>query len=363
MTSFNPENPMIATAHARLELPYPLLKAWLLAAEVYVDRGHEDTDGTLHLAFGNGFVHVSDDAGGSALLLEAQDFQTLQSLRDTVTEGAAEAHLTPIWRETHQPGKPVNLCIAQLERIEQISPSFRRLWLQGPELQHLLAGGLHFRLLQGPPGAPWPTVDARGITQWPGGPAAWHRPIYTMRSIEPAGDDTRISVDIFLHQGGRITDWSETLIPGQDIGLMGPSGGDIPQTSGGAVPWFALFGDETALPAIARIVAELPQDAVGEVVIQLPSAADQQPLRHPPGLRLRWLLRDAPALQASAGLFDALQASPIPASKRFVFFGAESTETAAARGYLQAAGLAKQEFWAQAYWQQGPTRKNTAARR
>lgn len=346
MTRYNPDKPMIAAAHARLDVPYPALKAWLLAAEIYVDRGHEDANGGLHLAFGNGFVHICDDAGGSALLLEAQDEQTLQSLRDTVTEGAAEAHLTPIWRETHKPGKPVNLCIVKLERIEQISPAFRRLWLKGPELQPLLAGGLHFRFLLGQPGVPLPTVDTRGVTQWPGGPAAWHRPIYTMRSVEAAGPDTRISVDIFLHQGGRVTAWSETLIPGQDIALMGPSGGDIPQTSGGAAPWFAFFGDETALSAIARIVAELPQDAVGKIVVQLPSIADQQVLTHPPGLHLRWLLRDTPT-----SLLDALQASTIPASNRFVFFSAESIETTAARSYLLAKGLAKQEFWAQAYWQ------------
>lgn len=56
----------------------------------HVERGHEDAAGNLHLAFDNGFLHVLKDTNGSALMLEARDAQTLQSLRDSVIEGAAK---------------------------------------------------------------------------------------------------------------------------------------------------------------------------------------------------------------------------------------------------------------------------------
>lgn len=62
------------------------------------------------------------------------------------------------------------------------------------------------------------------------------------------------------------------------------------------------------------------------------------------GLKIRWLLRET-----AISLLDALQSSAIPATNHFVVFGAQPIETATARACLLAQGLAKQEFWAQAY--------------
>jgi NADPH-dependent ferric siderophore reductase len=331
---------MTASAHARLDLPFDMLKAWLMAAPIYAERGRQEADGSLHLTFGTGTLRALAQGPMAAILLESPDEASLQSLRDFVSETASEASVVPHWQERQRRGKPANLCLAVVDRVEQISPAYRRVWLQGRDLLRLLQKGLHFRLLLGPTAAPWPWMNEDGLTQWPGGgPQRWHRPVYTVRSIEGAGRATRVSFDIFLHQGGRVTEWSANLQPGQEIALMGPSGGDVPDSPPGPAPWFGLFGDETALPA----------DATGLAVAQVPSPQDCQPLDHPSGLQIHWLFRDDPEQ-----LFDRLTRTDLPTENRFVFFAASATEAQRARSHLTAQGLSKKEFWAQAYCQDGP---------
>lgn len=343
---------MTISSHARLPLPFDAICPWLMAAPIWHERGRVEPDGTLHVTFGIGVMRIYPVDDQSELAIDCADEAGLQALRDFVTAEAVEAGVAPIWRERHRTGRPANLCIASVERVEEISPAFRRLWLRGAGLARLMSGGLHFRLLLGPAGADWPQRDASGLTVWPQGSSAWHRPVYTVRSIEGMGEDTRISVDVFLHDGGRVTEWTSTLALGQQVGLMGPSGGDVPQV-GGEAPWFGLFGDETALPAIARILAALPPDAHGLAVLRVPDIADRQVFNHGKGVRVEWLHTNDP--EPSAALLTRLGETEMPAENRFVFFAASSSEAIAARRILADKGLEKGEFWAQAYWQDGPS--------
>lgn len=338
---------MTVSSHALLPVPFEALCPLLMAAPVWQDRGRVEPDGTLHVTFGIGQMRVYPCKGQSELAIDCEDEAGLQALRDFITAEAEESGVTPEWREHHLVGHPANLCIATLDRIEQISPAYRRLWLRGAGLSRLMSGGMHFRLLLGPEGAGWPRRDTAGLTVWPGGSQAWHRPVYTVRALEGVGEETRIAVDIFLHDGGRVTEWSARVQPGASVGLMGPSGGDAPQGSGAPAPWFGLFGDETALPAMARILAELPRDATGLAVVQVPADADRQALMAPAGVQVEWLLRDGD----SACLLDRLTATDVPDRNRFVYFAASNLEAAEARKLLAGRGLDKREFWAQAYWQ------------
>ncbi|HEY0214277.1 MAG TPA: siderophore-interacting protein [Paenirhodobacter sp.] len=332
-------------AHATLHAPFDPVRDHVLAAPLFQDCGAILSDGMVELTFGVGQVRLSP--GGkhhTALLVRAADTAGLQVLRDFVTDTARQSGLDPEWHERHRRGRPANLCLARVVSVETLSPAFRRITIEGPDLAALLGGGLHFRLLLGPGGSDWPQIDEAGVTQWPGGAAVWHRPVYTVRDIDGAGAVTRVGFDIFLHVGGRVSAWSETLRVGDQIGLTGPSGGDVPAKTG----WIGVFGDETALPAVARILAALPGDTVGQAVISVPSAADIQALSRPAGVALRWCLRGD-----AEDLLDALADLRPPATDRFVFFAASRTQASRARHILGGMGLTRQEFWAQAYWQDG----------
>ena len=86
---------------------------------------------------------------------------------------------------------------------------------------------------------------ANGRTRWPEGADALHRPVYTVA----AQQDDWLDFDIFRHDGSPTCDWAEAARPGDTVGVIGPGGGWCPEA-----PRLWLFGDETALPAIARML-------------------------------------------------------------------------------------------------------------
>lgn len=231
------------------------------------------------------------------------------------------------------PRPNVRLTVATVDHVRQISPSFRRVRLRG-DFSAFATGGLHFRFMFGPPGAPLPTLGPEGFV-WPGGAQAWHRPAYTVRALDPAGE--WIDVDIFLHDGGRVTGWTETLRGGEEVGLTGPGGGGI-----GHGGWQGLIGDETALPVVLRMIEALPPDARGRALIRVPHADDAQEVALPPGFRLDWI--------TGTPLLDLLDELSPPAGNRFVFFAGEKAEAEQARLWMTARGIEKGESRAAAYW-------------
>lgn len=227
---------------------------------------------------------MTADQGATLLRIEAGDAGRLASIRETVSYIVGELQLpVPLeWAADRTEARPANLTIARIAANDRISPSFQRLRLTG-DFRAFEGGGFHFRLIFGPKGVDWPSADATGKVVWPGGIDAWHRPPYTIRAIDPGC--RWIDVDIFLHDGGRVTDWVSRARPGDEVALTGP-GGKAPQAAG----WIGYVGDETALPVIARALQTLPEDTRGEVCLFIADEHDRQALKHPAGVNLRWLV-------------------------------------------------------------------------
>ena len=62
-----------------------------------------------------------------------------------------------------------------------------------------------------------------------------------------------------------------------------------------------LVGDETAVPALARILADLGPGYTGEVFVEVPTSADILDLPSRPGFEVTWFARDEGAVRASPG--------------------------------------------------------------
>ncbi|MGA0542385.1 siderophore-interacting protein [Neotabrizicola sp. VNH66] len=298
-------------------------------------------DDGMTVVLSGGDMRVRAEGDMTRVRVTAQDVPHLQMLRDYLTEEFSAAGVVPEWQGRRAAGRPDNHALARVVSSVQISPSYRRVTLAGAELARFATGGLHFRLLFGPQGAGWPGIDDNGVTLWPQGTAAWHKPVYTTRWIGDRDGLPHLDFDVFLHEGGRVTDWCTGLPAGEEIILSGPGGGRGPNSGG----WQGLVGDETAVPVIARLLAMMPDDARGEAVLVVPCAADAQDLHHPPGVSVRWALREAGETPLSV-----LEALHIPDRNRAVFFAAEAAEAQAARKMLAARGLDKGEISAAAYW-------------
>ncbi|TDH38438.1 siderophore-interacting protein [Pseudohoeflea suaedae] len=307
--------------------------------DVPVER---DADRRLTLTTARGDVQLTASPEGVQITLRSHDRALLHTLQETIDGNLDVFGLKDerIWSLKDVGTRPANIAFAAVTACARLSPSYFRVELADPALRRFSETGLHFRLLFPPADheGQWPEIGENGRTEWPGGVAAWHRPVYTIRSVEP--DSGTVVFDVFIHEGGRVSAWCETLRPGMSVALMGPGGEWYPKAG-----WLALFGDETALPAIARILAACPDDTRGSATIMVGRKGDLQELEKPPGVTLNWLLRDS-----GTSLLEPLESLALPETDRFVWFAGERSEVKVARTILSGKGLSKSEMRAASYW-------------
>ena len=117
-----------------------------------------------------------------------------------------------------------------------------------------------------------------------------------------------------------------------------------------AFDWHVLIGDETALPAIARRLEELPAGARALVVIEVPSAINQMPLTTRATASIRWLARDA----GDPSLAEAAAALQLPQGEGYVWVAAESADAKAVRAVMvEQHKIDKSRIRASSYWKRG----------
>lgn len=199
------------------------------------------------------------------------------------------------------PAAPFRFFDLTITRIADLTPSFRRIWLSGPDAADFGDPGWDQRIKLVLP------VEGLGYGRLPRGEGwydAWrHLPTeerhpirtYTTRLVR----DGQIAVDVVRHhpQIGPAARWIEQVEVGQDLVILGPNA-RYAGTSGGIdflppdhTESFLLVGDETAAPAIAVMLENLPGHARGVAVVELPADDDAAYLRHHPGLELRCFAR------------------------------------------------------------------------
>jgi NADPH-dependent ferric siderophore reductase len=203
---------------------------------------------------------------------------------------------------------PMVLDVVEAVRVERLSPSYVRVELGGPGLADFGVQGdlLDQRIkLVFPDGdGPLPSVegaDESWFTTWQQRPVAerGHMRTYTVRDVRGSGGDTRLVVDFVLHaeegHSGPGSSWAAGASVGDRLVLLGPRRG---QTYGGIefAPGTAgrvlLAGDETAVPAICAVLAQLPVPTRGAAFLEVPVSGDVQDVSHPAGVELVWLPRD-----------------------------------------------------------------------
>ncbi|WP_132994053.1 siderophore-interacting protein [Gordonia zhaorongruii] len=124
---------------------------------------------------------------------------------------------------------------------------------------------------------------------------------YSIRDVR-VGDDgsTELVIDFVLHLKpgltGPASSWASTATEGDEVLLIAPrrgrfDGGGIEYAPGRARA-VLLAGDETAAPAIARILEDCPRDVRGSAFIEIPTADDELPFAAPDGVDVHWLVRD-----------------------------------------------------------------------
>ena len=229
----------------------------------------------------------------------------------------------------------------QLLARDTVSPGFLRLTVGGPGLQGFLSAGFddHTKLI-----LPQAGLDKPNLPQLVDGRPHVEGERPTMRDYTPLHHDAErhtLTLDVALHGSGPAVEWARSAPIGQWLGLAGPRGSLVvsPQQD-----WHWLLGDETAMPAIERRLAELPATTRAVVRVQLANPADQRAWRSAAQLDLQWV----PSLTAAVAALD------LPPGDGFVWAAGESRTMAALRkAILAKPGANAKRMRIAAYWKQG----------
>ncbi|EAQ01931.1 Siderophore-interacting protein [Pseudooceanicola batsensis HTCC2597] len=327
--------------NACIQVPFSQLSDRLAAAARSIGMSPDVREASLDLVLSRGRIHAGEDSGATSVTLTGHDAIGLQVLRDLLARLAGMMEVELEWAEPLPIGLPANLSLARVEAVTRISPAFLRFEVSGPDLQRFASGGLHFTLPQGPADADLPFTDEGGVTTWPGGIAAWHRPVFTTREVRTGTAGATIVFDVFLHPDGRTPNWATGVSAGDTIALMGPTGSGLPGPTG----FLGIVADETGIPVAARLLSEAAPDTRGEAVLFVPDREDIQSIAHPSGLDIRWVVRGTGETPVSA-----LSDMQVPDTDRYVLVAAEKAEAAEARRILTDRGFQRGEFLAAAYW-------------
>jgi NADPH-dependent ferric siderophore reductase len=187
---------------------------------------------------------------------------------------------------------------ARVAAISNVTPSFRRFTFTGNDLAAYGDPGYDQRIK-----VIFPTATA-GLDTMPSAEdwyAIWRelpedaRPpfrTYTTRAVR--NELCEVDIDMVTHDViGPASAWIAGAEVGDEVLIYGPTAHNSGVSLGvdfvppARTESYLLAGDETAAPAIAVILEQLPQDARGVVVLEVPHADDARYLPRHPGFDYR----------------------------------------------------------------------------
>ena len=339
-----------ASAHVRVARP----DEWIDAIH---DRLHSfgattERYGALYqfrYDFGRGEIDVSKD--GYRLTATSDSEDGLARLLELLAM-AVELHARPdqpIVRWTGDLSQQRQLLQFREMRVVEarsLTPRMRRVTLTGSDLGRFEGfGGIHARLLFPRTGTRWPTLGANGLPVWPDEPLRPDVRVYTIRHIDAAAG--RMDVDFVLHgEFGIGGPWAERAQAGDVVGVLGPVGRPIRLRDR-----LLMGADETGLPAVSRLVEELPSHAVGTAVIELEDEEERLPIGAPPGFTIHWLYRKGGPSRLVEVVLEKEWSSD---SDSFGWFAAEHEQAAHVRHrWREILGLSRDRTLVAGYWRRG----------
>ncbi|MEV7104766.1 siderophore-interacting protein [Streptomyces atroolivaceus] len=127
---------------------------------------------------------------------------------------------------------------------------------------------------------------------------------FTVRAYDRARN--AMTVDFVLHgDTGPAARWGRAARTGDVLGMVGPSSAYARPLP--ASEWLLLAGDETALPAVATLLADLPAGMRAYVYGEVADADEEQEFASAADLTVHWVHRDQ-----GGSLVDAVRAAALP---------------------------------------------------
>ena len=254
---------------------------------------------------------------------------------------------------------PLKARLLQVRHVRPLSPHMVRITLTGDDLAGFLSASFddHVKIFL-PEGDALPVIPTIG-PKGPEFPQDVPRPAardYTPRRYN--ADTNELDIDFVLHDHGPAGRWAAQAQPGQHLGIAGPRGSFI-------IPhdfdWHLLIGDETALPAIARRLEELPAGKRVLAIIQTHTPDARIELPTQTDATIQWVddAADSATLtsdstNATSALERAVRQLTLPDGDGYIWAAGESASIRDIRQYLvQERGIDKSRIRAASYWRAG----------
>ncbi|WP_144876846.1 siderophore-interacting protein [Microbacterium sp. 1.5R] len=224
-----------------------------------------------------------------------------------------------------------------LSSREWLAPGYVRLRLTGSDLDGFASLGSddHMRLF-------FPTGPVGSVEEMRAAPSREYTPL--------VWGDGWLDVEFAVHgDSGVAAPWAARAPLGSSIGVGGPRGSAV--IDGEPDSWL-LVGDETAIPAIRRFSALIPDSTPARIVIETVSAAGEIDIDAP--VQVEWLHRaDAAPGSALIAFLDGLTEADAVGADPFVFVAAEQSVVKPGRGLVERWGVDVGKAVVKGYWKRG----------
>lgn len=263
--------------------------------------------------------------------------------------------------------------MAQVVETKRVTPHMMRVTLGGEGIARLTLQGYDqwFRLFMTRPGQEnlkLPTASSGWwYAQYLATPRS-RRPYVRNYTIRAAREElNEIDVDFVVHEDedggtGPGAGFATGCSAGEQVGILDQGIGYNPQHDH---DWVLLVADESGLPAVAGICESLPAGRRGLAIVEVPTTADKQDFMAPPGMEVRWVVRDeAPGTTAQdatghdavpgALALEALRTAEFPGGDVYAFaIGESALATGARRHLVNDRGVPRTHVDFVGYWKHG----------
>lgn len=248
--------------------------------------------------------------------------------------------------------------LLQVQEVACVTPHLVRVTLGGEQLRGFASPSFddHVKVFFPPAGAAFDTLPSLS----PNGPvfgAGVAQPVaardYTPHHFDPAALTLQLDFSLHkaaLHGAGPATTWARRARKGDTLIVGGPRGSFV---VGAGFDWHLLMGDDTALPAIRRRLAELPERAHAVVLAEVDGPEDEEPFTSTAAVDVRWVHRTRGGDREPVCLADALMLETLPSGDYYAWAACESADAKVLRTALLARGANRAALKVSGYWHRG----------
>ncbi|MFF0596383.1 SIP domain-containing protein [Streptomyces antibioticus] len=263
---------------------------------------------------------------------------------------------------------PIVLRELTVLRAENITPGMRRLTLGGEQLRAFTRDGLDLPGLRTegfddhvkfffPDETGRLVLPRQNVSSldWP----ADARPV--SKDYTPVGFDLEageIVFDFVRHEGGVASGWAERVEPGESAWIAGPK---MSHSHPEGADWLLIVGDETALPAIGRWLAEMPAGTRAKVFIEIGEDSHRQELPTRADADVVWLSRGGAPAGTTGLLEKAVRDSAWLPGTVFAWVAGEAVTLKGIRRHLVAERrIPREHLDVTGYWRRAEPATTTA---